>query len=87
MSKIDKLVGKFLRKPADVSFDEVVTLLEAFGYSERHSGTGSHRVFTRPGNLPIIVPTTKGRRVKGTYIRMIVDRLGLEEYYEKQSDS
>lgn len=84
MSNLDKLVGKFLGKPTEVSFTDVTKVLEGFGYEERHSGSGSHRVFTKLGNLPIIVPTIKGRNVKGPYIQMIVEKLGLEEWYDSQ---
>lgn len=35
-------------------------------------------------SYPITVPTVKGRRVKRAYVRMIVDMLGLSEWYEEQ---
>ena len=79
MSKFDKLVEKFLRKPPEVSFNDVVKILEAFGYTEKDSGSGSHRVFTKQNNYPIVVPVIKGRMVKRDYVKMIIDRLGLEE--------
>jgi predicted RNA binding protein YcfA (HicA-like mRNA interferase family) len=83
MARIEKAVGLFLRKPPEVLFQDVVTVLEAFGYEERPSKSG-HRVFDKPGEYPITVPTIKGRRVKQVYVRKIVERLGLEEWYEKQ---
>jgi predicted RNA binding protein YcfA (HicA-like mRNA interferase family) len=82
MSKLEKIIEEFLGKPTEASFRDVSKVLEACGYEERHSGSGSHRVFTKPGHFPIIVPTIKGRHVKGTYIQMIVERLGLEEWYD-----
>jgi hypothetical protein len=85
MSQLEKLVAKFLSQPPEVSFEEVVTLLEAFGYEERPSK--KHRVFTKGGRWPIIVPTVKGRRVKQVYVKRIVDILELREWYEQQESS
>jgi predicted RNA binding protein YcfA (HicA-like mRNA interferase family) len=84
MNQLDKLVEKFLRKPPEILFDDVAKVLEAFGYEERPSGGGSHRVFVTPGHPPKIVPTIKGRRVKRVYVTMIIDNLELEEWYEKR---
>lgn len=81
MSQLEKLVEQFLREPAEVSFTDVAKVLEAFGYEERPSG-GGHRVFVKPGHPPKIVPTIKGRRVKRTYVKMIIENLNLEEWYE-----
>ena len=84
MNQLDKLVEKFLKKPPEVLFDDVAKVLQAFGYKERPSGRGSHRAFVKPGHPPKIVPTIKGRRVKRVYVRMIIDNLELEEWYEEQ---
>lgn len=84
MSQLDKLVEQFLKEPPEVLFNDVAKVLEAFGYTERPSGGGSHRAFVKPSHRPKIVPTVKGRRVKRPYVRMIIDNLELEEWYEKQ---
>jgi len=84
MNQLDKLVEKFLKKPPEVLFEDVAKVLQAFGYKERPSGRGSHRAFVKPGHPPKIVPTIKGRRVKRVYVRMIIDNLELEEWYEEQ---
>ena len=87
MSQIEKLIESFLRKPPEVSFANVANLLEAFGYEERHSGSGSHRVFIKLGCNPITVPTISGRRVKKKYIELLIEILGLEEWDENQYGS
>ncbi len=84
MARLEKLVELFLREPPEVSFQDVVKVLEAFGYEERPSKRG-HKVFAKPGEYLITVPTVKGRRVKRVYVRKIVERLGLEEWYEKHN--
>ena len=84
MSRLDKLVEQFLREPPEVSFADVAKVLEAFGYVERSSGGGSHRAFVKRGHPPKIVPTIKGRRVKRAYIRMIIENLNLEDWYEER---
>lgn len=83
MGQLDKLVEHFLKEPPEVSFNDVAKVLEAFGYTERPSGGGSHRAFVKLDHRPKIVPTVKGRRVKRAYVRMIIDNLELEEWYEK----
>lgn len=86
MARIEKLVELFLREPPEVSFEDVVKVLAAFGYKKRPSKAG-HRVFSKPAEYPITVPTVKGRRVKRVYVRMIIERLELEEWYEKQHNA
>lgn len=45
MSKADKLLERLLSHPKDFTFDELVTLLGHFGYTEVRSGkTGGSRV-------------------------------------------
>jgi len=83
MPRIEKLVELFLKEPPEVLFRDIVAVLKAFGYEERPSRSG-HRVFNKLGEYPITVPTVKGRRVKRFYVSKIVERLGLEEWYEKQ---
>jgi hypothetical protein len=41
MSRRDKLLSRFLKKPADFSFDEMSRLLKGFGYEEVKSGKTS----------------------------------------------
>ena len=84
MAPIEKLVELFLREPPEASFQDVVKVLEAFGYKERPSKSG-HKVFVKPGEYPITVPTVKGRQVKRAYVRKLIERLGLEEWYEKRN--
>lgn len=82
MSRFDKLVEQFLREPPEVLFTDVAKVLEAFGYEERSSGGESHWAFVKLGHPPKIVPTIKGRRVKRAYVRMIIENLNLEDWYE-----
>lgn len=84
MSQLDKLVEQFLREPTEISFTDIAKVLEAFGYAERSSGGGSHRAFVKLGHPPKIVPIIKGRRVKRAYIRMIIENLDLEDWYEER---
>jgi len=84
MSQLDKLVEQLLKEPPEASFADVAKVLETFGYVERPSGGGSHRAFVRRGYPPKIVPTIKGRRVKRAYIKMIIENLNLEDWYEER---
>ena len=78
MSKLDKLIQKFLRKPPTVKFDEVETILKAFGF-EQARVRGSHHTFRRPSDgLKITVPKKGGQMVKRTYVIQIIELLNLD---------
>ena len=48
MAKIEKLIARLLTKPKDFTWDELVKILNHFGYSELQKGMtgGSRRKFT-----------------------------------------
>ncbi len=56
MGKAEKILEKLLRKPKDFNYDELVTLLGHFGYSEVKKGktSGSGRAFVHDGTKHII---------------------------------
>jgi predicted RNA binding protein YcfA (HicA-like mRNA interferase family) len=81
---LEKLVEKLLRKPAEAPFEDVVKVLEAFGYEPRPPRADSHRFFAKAGHRGKTIPTVKGRYVKRRYVSMIIDDLELEEWYEKR---
>jgi predicted RNA binding protein YcfA (HicA-like mRNA interferase family) len=80
-----KLVKLFLSDPVDVRFEEVRTLLTAFGFEEVRS-KGSHHIFRNLDGMTQVIPKKSGQKVKRTYVREIVDRLNLEEWYANQQD-
>lgn len=81
MAKIIKLVEKMLRLPAAMRFEEVVYVLEYFGY-HLENVKGSHFIYMKNGKILTIVKKVK--RVKRGYIREIVDMLDLEAWYEQK---
>jgi len=56
MSGKDKLLKRFLSKPKDFTYDELRTLLKAFGYSEMKKGrtSGSRAAFWNEATRHII---------------------------------
>jgi len=52
MAKIDKLIERLLALPKDFTWDELVKILDHFGYKEIKSGKtgGSRRKFADAGN-------------------------------------
>lgn len=54
---------------SETRFSSLKKLLERHGWSLTRI-SGSHHVFTKPGNLPISVPV-HGKRVKAVYVRKI----------------
>ncbi len=83
--KLIKLVKRFLSEPPEVRFEEVRSLLEAFGFTEVRS-SGSHHAFRNQNGQILIVPKSSGKKVKRTYIKEIIRLLDLEEWYANQQD-
>ena len=56
MSKIEKLIQRLLSKPRDFTYEELVKILNHFGYEEVRKGktAGSRRAFIRETNKHII---------------------------------
>jgi predicted RNA binding protein YcfA (HicA-like mRNA interferase family) len=53
MSKKRKLLEKILSGSRNIQFDDLVTLVEAFGFSLSRTN-GSHHIFTHP-NIPELI--------------------------------
>ena len=83
MSKLSKLVAKFLSNPPEVRFEEVRYVLEAFSFDEVRS-TGSHHIFRNKQGVKITVPKKGGQKVKGVYVKQIVELLDLEDWAHEQ---
>lgn len=79
MSKLEKLIKKLLSRPPEVRFDDIYTLLKAYGYQEIRS-KGSHHAFENNQGDVIIIPKTGGKKVKKTYIEEIIKRLNLDSF-------
>ncbi|MCX5982619.1 MAG: type II toxin-antitoxin system HicA family toxin [Nostocales cyanobacterium LacPavin_0920_SED1_MAG_38_18] len=86
MSKLKKLVVKFLKLPPEVRFEDVCYLLEAFGFEEKRS-QGSHHSFRDSQGRKVTVPKTGGQKVKGVYVQQIVELLNLEEWINENTES
>ena len=61
--------------PSDIRFAEVKKLLKSHDWTLSRI-KGSHHVFTKEGESPIVIPGHK-RRVKYVYVREIKEKLGL----------
>jgi predicted RNA binding protein YcfA (HicA-like mRNA interferase family) len=77
--KDKKLISKFLSDDNHITVDDCDKLLTSFDY-EYHKSSGSHRVYHKKGDFPIIVVTPHhSKYVKPGYVKLIVKRLKLEE--------
>jgi predicted RNA binding protein YcfA (HicA-like mRNA interferase family) len=83
MSRLAKLVERFLKDPPDLDFEIVCLLLAAFGFLEVRA-SGSHHVFRDASGRMLVVPKLAGRRVRRTYLRKIVALLDLESWHEER---
>ncbi len=75
MSRMEKLIERFLSAPSDFTWDELRRLLRHFGYSEQ-TGAGSRRKFSGHG-LPTIYlhEPHPSRVVKAWAMRAVRDTL------------
>ena len=75
MTKLDKLKERLLRRPIDMRFEEVKTILRSHGF-ENVRTKGSHFFFTDNRNV-ISIPV-HNNTVKKTYLEKIIELLNLE---------
>lgn len=81
MSKIDKLLKRFLSNPKDFTWDELKSILSHFGYAEYTGGktAGSRRKFINGQNSVIIAHKPHPQNVVKTYlINQIIEKLEQE---------
>lgn len=70
MSKWDKLLKKFLDLENDIRFEEIVKIINEFGYEVVQPRKGSsHYSFVKPGFNRIVIPRHKP--IKKVYVKMI----------------
>lgn len=85
MSKLTKLIEQFLLRPPEVRFEDVRSLLEAFGFEEKRS-KGSHHSFRDSQGRKITIPKKGGQKVKGVYVLQIIELLNLEEWSDEDTE-
>lgn len=80
MSKVEKILKKWALRPTEVNKDEVINILERFGF-ELDFKPGSHIVIRHiklknqsgfGGQGEFSVPVRNGRTVKGVYLRAVL---------------
>ena len=86
MGKLEKLIELFLRQPPEVRFADVRYLLEAFDYAEQRS-KGSHHTFSDPNGKTIVIPKVSGQKVKGLYVKRIIELLQLDSMVSSDTEA
>ena len=83
MSRKDKLIQRFLSRPKDFTWEELVVLLSGFGFDEVSTGKtrGSRRRFTSTAGLVITLHKPHPRNVLKAYqIEQVIDVLSQEGF-------
>ncbi|MDI9635177.1 type II toxin-antitoxin system HicA family toxin [Geitlerinema splendidum] len=83
MSKKQKLLQQVLNNPKNVSFKDMVSLVEAFGFTLARVN-GSHHIFTHPDipervNIQSVKGNAKSYQVRQFLTLVEINNLGLEE--------
>ncbi|MCD8487605.1 type II toxin-antitoxin system HicA family toxin [Geitlerinema calcuttense] len=83
MSKKQKLLQQILNNPKNVSFKDMVSLVEAFGFTLARVN-GSHHIFTHPDipervNIQSVKGNAKSYQVRQFLTLVEINNLGLEE--------
>ena len=90
MSKIEKVLRKWESKPVSVQKNEVLSILKRYCF-ELDFKRGSHIVVTHPAlvNKPnfgpdgeFTIPVKSGRKVKGFYLKRILEAIAIIEEEE-----
>ncbi len=70
MSKLEKLIARFLAKPKDLTWDELVSILGYYGYVEIPTGKtgGSRRKFCDTDQVIISLHKPHPRSIVKTYV-------------------
>lgn len=70
MTKVDKLLKKFLSKPKDLTYEELVQIMKFFGYEEIPLGktSGSRKKFKNKDNDIIMFYKPHPKNVLKSYI-------------------
>lgn len=83
VKKICKLLKDILQNPKNVSFKDLDKLLKEMGYEVRQpSGGSSHYTYRKEGEQ-FVITIPKNQPVKLTYVKLVIKRLNLEEYYNE----
>jgi len=80
MTRSEKLLSRFLSRPKDFTYNELLRLLSSFGYKEQQ-GSGSRIVFTNEGlkhNIKLHKPHP-GNVLKRYQIDLIINELKSNE--------
>ncbi len=83
MSKIDDIIAAMRRNPADVRFQDVAKVCDAFFGEPRQRGT-SHRVYKTPwrGDPRVNIQKSRDGAAKTYQVRQVlkaIDKLGAKE--------
>jgi len=71
----ERLINKFLDDKTHITIEDCNRLLISFGYKFRKTG-GSHRVYHKKGNIPIIVVIPKNTKyVKPGYVELLIKKI------------
>ncbi len=81
MSKIEKLIQKFLSIPKDLTWDELIKILNYIGYFEKPSKgktSGSrHKFINKEKDIISIHKPHPNKIVKQYVIKQLIEKLGL----------
>lgn len=82
MSKIEKLIQKFLNNPKDLTWDELIKILNYYGFEELKTGKtgGSARKFENKNGIPINIHKPHPKNIVKEYvIKLIINALKEEK--------
>jgi HicA toxin of bacterial toxin-antitoxin, len=83
MSRKDKLIQRFLSRPKDFTWEELVVMLSGFGFEEVSTGKtgGSRRRFTNTESVVITLHKPHPRNILKVYqVDQIIDVLTREGF-------
>lgn len=70
---VEKLVDKMIRQPNGIRFNELVRVLNAYGYELVRSSSGSHRHFRN--NNGDVITIKEENPLKAAYVKDVLRRI------------
>jgi predicted RNA binding protein YcfA (HicA-like mRNA interferase family) len=83
LKRICKLLRDILKNPKNVKFEDMDKLLKELGFEVKQPKGGSSHYNYRKKGFPFVVTIPKDVPLKVTYVKLVIKRLKLEDYYNE----
>lgn len=73
MARVDKLIQKMKNRPNGIRLDEIITVLNHYGYILVRTKGSHHHFRNRQGD---VIPIPRQNPLKAVYVKDVLERIG-----------